>query len=88
VNLAVLQSGTFASYGSFTNLLRFDESSIATHKANQLPFWGMVERFRDKLHHSAMVLCLAQDHPEMDRITAESINGVGNEVCHSALADG
>jgi hypothetical protein len=24
----------------------------------------------------------------MDRITAESINGVGNEVCHTALADG
>jgi hypothetical protein len=47
----------------------------------------MVERFRDKLHHSTMVLCLAQDHPEMDRITAESINSVGDEVCHSTLAD-
>ena len=48
----------------------------------------MVKRFRDKLNNYSVVLCFTQDHSEMDRITAESINGVGNEVCHAALADG
>jgi hypothetical protein len=58
VNLAVLHPGPFAAYGSFTNLLHLDSSGIATHKANQLTFWGMIKRFRDKLNNDPMVLCL------------------------------
>ena len=87
VNLAVLYPGPLASQGSFTHLLYLNTGRVATDKTNQLPFGGMVKWFRDKLDDYPMVLCLAQDHSEMDRITAQSIDGIGHKMCYIALAD-
>src|SRR5262249_31329845 len=87
VNLAVLYPGPFASQGSFADLLELNTGHVATNKANQLPFRGMVKRFRDKPHRYPMLLCLAQDHPEMDGITAQAVDGIDDKMRHTALAD-
>jgi hypothetical protein len=85
--LACGDAGYSAAHGPLFDLLVLHFGGIASHEANQLTFGGIIERLGNEDDVYARMVCLSQDHTQVDRISAEAIDGIANDGINFAVAN-
>jgi hypothetical protein len=80
-----LDARPLAAQGPLANLLRLHLGRISAHEPNELALRGVIQRLRHKLDGDVMMFRLTEDDTKMDRIAAQSIDGVGHDHRHGVL---